>query len=926
MRSLKKPEEPRRPALEVFFRPQSVAVIGATEEPDHLGNIVMSNLARGSLGQKLFPINPTADTIYELQAYPTIGDVPERVDLAVIVAEAPDVLDIVIECAEARVRGAIITSADFKVLGDSRADVSRQIVAEARRADMRLLGPDSLGVMMPHTGLNATWAGHMAYPGNVAFISQSAAMATAILDWSLKDRVGFSTFASVGGMLDLDLGDLITYLGHDYRTKSIVVYMEAVGDARSFLSAIREVAFNKPVVILRGGHTEAAAQVAAFHTGALIGSDEAFDAALRRSGALRVGRVSNLFYMAEVLAKQPRPRGPNLTILTNAGGPGILATDTLLRNGGQLTPLTPESVEALDAFLPNYWDRKNPNPIDIQEDADPERYLRAIDIAANDPNSDGLLVILTPQHDTQPAQIAEALKKNRPGKNRPLLTCWMGGAGVAAGNDILNQANIATFEYPDTAARVFVYMWQYDQNMQSLYETPRMPPEFNDKGPDRDYVGQVIEKVRAEGRTILTELESKQLLAAYNIPTVKTHLAADVEDAVRLAEEIGYPVVLKLHSQTIIHASDVGGVCLNLPNADAVRMAYNTIKRSVTKKASPEDFLGVTVQPMIFRQGYELILGSSIDEQFGPIVVFGWGGELVEVFKDRALGLPPLTSTLALRMMQKTRIYEALQGIRGRPPVDLIALEQTMVRFSHLIAEQRWIKELDINPLLVSPEGVITLDARVLLHPPDQPEESLPRLAIRPYPYQYITHWQLKDGSPVIIRPIQAEDEPLVAKFHQDLSDESVYSRFFRYMPLSRRIAHERLSRICFVDYDQEMALVAEYKNPETDEFELLGIGRLIKLLGANDVEFAVLVSDKWQGHGIGYKLMQLLIDVGHEEGYNHIVGTILPENYGMQHICRKLGFIVERSPEDNVMEAVLPLKQLPQQAPQQAPQQQEQA
>lgn len=898
--------EPRRHPLDAIFRPRSVAVIGATAEPDKLGYIVLNNLLHSPATQKLYPINPRHKLILGLKAYSSISAVPEQVDLAVIVTKARTVPGIITECVEAGVQGAIIISAGFKELGPPGAELEQQILQEARRGNMRILGPNCMGIISPPAGLNASFAKTMARSGNVAFLSQSGALCFSVLDWSLRDLVGFSAFVSVGSMLDVDWGDLIAYLGKDFRTKSIIIYMETVGNARSFLSAAREVAFNKPIIVLKAGRTQAAAQAAASHTGSITGSDEVLEAAFKRGGVLRVESIAHLFYMAEILAKQPRPRGPRLAILTNAGGPGVLATDALLRSGGELAELAPETYEALNKILPRHWSRRN--PIDVIGDADEPRYLEALKIAAKDPNSDGLLSILIPQSMANPVQVAEALKQERLAQNKPLLASWMGGDDVAAGISVLNQANIPTFDYPDTAVRVFSYMWQYHQNLRSLYETPTLPDEFHDLAPDRARVGQIIDAARRSGRTLLTELESKQLLDAYGLPTVETHLAATVEEAVRQAEQIGYPVVLKLHSETISHKSEVGGVRLDLAEAAAVRAAYQAIEAAVTGQGRREDFLGVTVQPMIDQAGYELILGSSLDPQFGPVLLFGLGGELVEVFRDQVVELPPLTSTLARRMMEQTKIYEALRGVRGRAPVDLLTLEQLMVRFSHLIVEQRAIKEIEINPLLASPQGLLALDARVILQPPDLKEKELPKPAIRPYPLEYVTEWRLKDGRPVTLRPIRAEDEPLMSKFHQTLSDESVYSRFFRYMPLSRRIAHERLSRICFVDYDQEIAIVAEYKNPETGEYELLGVGRLIKLWGTNDVEFAVLVSDEWQGQGLGRKLLARLIEIGRAEKYDRIIGTILPENYAMQHIARHLGFTISRSVEDNTIEAVLEL------------------
>ncbi|HEY3229184.1 MAG TPA: acetate--CoA ligase family protein, partial [Roseiflexaceae bacterium] len=689
-----------RPSLDAIFAPTSIAVIGATERAGSVGRTILWNLISNPFGGTVFPVNPERRSVLGIKAYPSVAALPEPVDLAVVVNPAPTVPGVIAACVDAGVKGAIIISAGFRETGVAGAALEQQVLAAARRDNIRLIGPNCLGVMRPISGLNATFAGAMVRPGNVGFISQSGALCTAILDWSLRENVGFSAFVSIGTMLDIGWGDLIDYLGDDPHTQSIVLYMESIGDARAFLSAAREVALTKPIIVIKAGRTAAAAQAAASHTGALAGSDAVLDAAFRRCGVLRVNTIADLFHMAEVLGKQPRPSGPRLTILTNAGGPGVLATDALIGNGGTLAPLAPETIAALDRILPTHW--SHANPIDILGDADPDRYAQAVEIAAQDPNSDGLLVILTPQAMTDPTQTAERLKPYAKLSGKPLLASWMGGAEVAAGEAILNRANIPTFAYPDTAARAFDDMWRYSDNLRGLYETPVLPAHTDAGAPDHVLAGQIVQAARAAGRTLLTEVESKRLLAAYGIPTVETQVATSVGEAVRCANAIGYPVVLKLFSETITHKTDVGGVRLNLANVGAVQRAYRAIETAVRAKVGAEHFLGVTVQPMIASYGYELIVGSSLDPQFGPVLLFGAGGQLVEVFQDRALALPPLTTTLARRMLEQTRIVSALKGVRGRAPVDLAALEALLVRFSQLVAEQRWITEIDINPLLAT--------------------------------------------------------------------------------------------------------------------------------------------------------------------------------------------------------------------------------
>ena len=893
-------------SLEAIFRPETVAVIGATERPGSVGRTIMWNLVSSPFGGTVFPVNSRRPNVLGIKAYPSVSEVPQKVDLAVIVAPAPAVPEIITECVEAGVEGAIIISAGFRETGPEGIELEERVLAEARRGRMRIIGPNCLGVMNPTTGLNATFAGSMARQGSVGLLSQSGALLTAILDRSFRENIGFSSIVSVGTMMDVGWGDLIYHLGDDPKTKSIVVYMESVGDARSFFSAAREVALTKPIIVIKAGRTEAAGKAAASHTGSLTGSDEVLDAAFARSGVLRVGEISELFAMAEVLGKQPRPRGPRLTIITNAGGPGVLATDALINGGGELTEISEKTMEDLNSFLPAPW--SHGNPIDVLGDADPERYAKTLETAADDPESDGLLVVLTPQDMTDPTATAERLVPYANKTGKPVLASWMGGAEISAGESVLNGAGIPTFEFPDAAAHAFTNMWRYTYNLRGIYETP----EHTDEGDaDRGAAEDLIASVRDSGRTILTEFEAKKLLAAYGIPTVETEVARSAEEAVELAGRMGYPVVLKLDSETITHKTDVGGVRLNLQNPDEVRAAFEEMRTSIHENFKPEDFGGAAVQPMVDLDGYELIVGSSLDPQFGPVLLFGSGGSLVEVYKDRALALPPLTTTLARRMMEGTRIFDALGGVRGRAPVDVGALEKLMVRFSQLVVEQPWIKELDINPLLASPEHLTALDARVVLHDPQTAEEDLPQTAIRPYPIQYVSDEETSDGTQVRVRPIRPEDEPLMVKFHETLSEQSVYMRYFHMMKLDQRTAHERLTRICFIDYDREMALVAEHTNPETGEREIMGVARLSRN-GADpaEAEFSVLVSDRFQRRGVGTLLVERLLEVGRAEQLRRITAEILLDNRPMQLISERLGFRLHRDMEEMVVKAELDLYQ----------------
>lgn len=890
--------------LDAIFTPHSVAVVGASDRQGGIGRAVLWSLLSSPFGGTVYPVSDKRPNVLGIKAYKNIQDIPETVDLAVIVTPADTVPGVIGQCVAAGVRGAIVISAGFKEHGEHGKELERQILDQLRNSHMRLIGPNCLGVMNPISGLNATFASNsMPRAGNVAFLSQSGALGTAILDWAQQELVGFSAFVSIGSMLDVDWGDLIDYLGNDPRTHSIVMYMESVGDARSFLSAAREVSLSKPIIVIKAGRSEAAAHAAASHTGTLAGSDEVLEAAFRRCGVLRVNTIAELFYMADVLSKQPRPKGPRLAVVTNAGGPGVLAADSIIAAGGELAEISTSTMDQLNQMLPPHWSHNN--PVDILGDALPDKYAQVVEAVANDPNNDGLLAVICPQGMAHPTLTAEKLVPFAKGLGKPVLACWMGGAEMAAGIQILNRAGIPTFHYPDTAARIFYFMWRYTYLLRGLYETPLLP--HGAEGPDRARAEALLQAVRQSGRTLLTEPESKDLLACYGIPTAPTLAAHSADEAVAKAEELGYPVVVKLLSHTITHKSEVGGVKLNLSSAAAVRNAWRDIEASVREKAGAEHFLGVTVQPFFRSEGYELILGCTTDEQFGPVLLFGTGGLLVEVFRDRALSLPPLNTTLARRFMEQTKIFQALQGTRGRKAIDLVALEELLVRFSQLVVEQRWIKEIDINPLLASPDRLIALDARVVVHPQETMREQIPRLAIRPYPKQYVRPGKMKSGEDILVRPIRPEDEPLLIRFHEALSERSVYLRYFQPLKLSQRTAHERLTRICFIDYDREMALVVEH-NKEDGNPEIIAIGRLSRLRGTDEGEMAVLVDDRFQHQGMGTELYRHLIEVAREEKLTRVVSTILNENHEMQAICRKLGFELKADFEDGTIQAVLRL------------------
>jgi acetyltransferase len=893
------PVLPPIPLAPIFY-PRTIAVIGATEKPASVGRALLRNLLEQPSGATIFPINPNRANVLGIRCYPSVAAIGERVDLAIIVTPAATVPAILHECVDAGVLGAIVISAGFAEVGPAGKALEERIKQVAASGRLRLVGPNCLGVMNPRTGLNATFAQTNALPGNIAFLSQSGALCTAILDWSRRQNVGFSGFVSVGSMLDVNWGDLIYHFGDDTYTSSILIYMESIGDARSFLSAAREVSLRKPIIVIKPGRTEAARKAAASHTGAMTGSDEVFEAAFRRCGILRVRAISELFDMAEVLSKQPRPRGPRLAIVTNAGGAAVLATDALLASGGQLASLSAQTIEELNHFLPQAW--SHANPVDTLGDCAPETYVQALEVVARDPNCDAVLSILAPQGMSEPEKSAALLSKDAESIAKPLLASWMGGSRMQLAANILNEARIPTFEYPDDAARSFSYMWRYSSNLQALYEAPVFAGDLPQDARLR--VIEIVSRAKGQDRTILSEHESKQILAAYELPTTTSTIALDAAQAVAAADAIGYPVVLKLHSVTITHKSDRGGVRLNLENASAVRTAFAEIQTAFMVDGS---FQGVSVQPMIKSSGYELILGSSTDPQFGPVMVFGLGGQLVEVLRDRAHALPPLTTTLARRVMENTRILQALKGVRGGKSVDMEKLEELLVRFSQLIIENPRIADIEINPLLAGPDAILALDARVILHPSSLADTELPRPAIRPYPSQYISTWRSGGQATFTIRPIRPDDEPLMVDFHHQLSEMSVYMRYFLPMKLDARVAHERLFTKCFVDYDREIALVAEYTD-DTGARHLAGIARLIRNHSGNSAEVAFLVADKFQHRGLGTYLLQRTIHIARKESVAALEAATLSENLNMKDMFVRAGFRFS-PPEDGVVTARLQLQ-----------------
>ncbi|MBI1914830.1 MAG: bifunctional acetate--CoA ligase family protein/GNAT family N-acetyltransferase [Planctomycetes bacterium] len=879
-------------SLDPIFRPRSVAVVGASATPGSVGSILIRNLIENPFGGVVYPVNPKRKAVHGVLCYPDLAAVPEPVNLAVIATPAATVPGVIKECVDRGIPTAIVISAGFSELGPDGRKLETEIKTIAK-GHMRLIGPNCLGVIHPPSNLNASFAASMARPGRIALLSQSGAICTAILDWAQEKHIGFSSFVSVGAMIDVDFADLIDYFADDPQTRSIILYMESIGDVRKFLSAARGVSRTKQVIVVKAGRHEAGARAAASHTGALAGSDDVFDTAFRRAGVLRVRTIAELFSMSEILSMQAQPRGPALAIITNAGGPGVMATDALLLDGGQLAELRPETKAALDAVLPPFW--SHANPIDILGDATPQRYRQVVEICTKDDHIDGLLLLLTPQAMTDPTETAREVTAVGQRQRKPVLACWMGGGTVRAGREVFNRASIPTFDAPESAIRAFLHMVQYRRNQELLYETPEAIAE--DTSPDEKRVRSVVAAVRAENRTLLTEAEAKEVLSAYGIPVTPTVPCRSVDEAITAAGRIGYPVVLKLLSRTITHKSDVGGVQLNLVNEQAVRQAFEAIWAGVARAVYAGAFEGVTVQPMVKEKGYELIVGSSVDAQFGPVILFGSGGVLVEVFQDRALGLPPLTRTLARRLMERTKIGKALQGVRGQRSVDMKELETLLVRFAQLVVDFPEVQEIDINPLLASPERLVALDARVLLGSTDLPPQKRPRLAIEPYPSRYTAPFRLRDGREVLVRTIRPEDEPLIIAFHAGHSEHTIRMRFFS---LVKTLSHESLIRLCHLDYAREMALVAVWRDAREQHFA--AVSRYYLEPESGTAEFAVIVGDAWQGQGLGTHLMERLIAVARERGVRHLKGLVLRENEAMLALMQKMHFKPEYSAEPDVV------------------------
>ena len=874
--------------LSKIFQPRSVAVIGASIELGSVGRTVLENLQRAGFTGDLYPVNPKYESVLNLRAYPSIDKLPGTPDLAIIATPAVTVPALVGDCGEAGVRGLIVVSAGFREVGASgqaiEAELERNV---AKFPDMRLIGPNSLGVLVPGSRLNASFAAAMAQPGRIAFISQSGALCTSILDWSLAEKVGFSYFVSIGNALNVQVGDLIDYFAEDPATDSIVLYIESVTNARGFMSAARAFTRTKPIVVYKAGRFAESAQAAASHTGAMAGVDAVYEAAIRRAGMVRVNQAEEMFDCAELLARHRTPEGPRLAIITNAGGPGIMATDELLERHGELAVLSSETLKALDSTLPPHWSHRN--PVDMLGDARPERFAQTLERVLLDPNVDAVLVVLTPQSMTDPVGAATHVAAVSAKTHKPVLAAWMGGVSAEAGRQILNQAGIATYESPERAVRAFMYLVSYRRNREILYETPRRVTLNG--SVNVELARAEMAEALASGRETLTEMESKALLTSFGIPVTTPQPAYSPLGAVKVAQEIGYPVAMKVHSTKILHKTEVHGVVLGVSSDDEVQRIFQEIVDRAKRMRPDADVKGVTLQPMLSSaEGIELIVGAKKDPVFGSVMMVGAGGITAEVLGDRALELPPLNDRLARRMLESLRIRQLLHGYRGRRAVNVDRLVEVLMRLSHLVSENPCIAELDVNPLLVTSEGATALDARVILDPTAAAKpRPYSHLAIRPYPDEYVRQATLPDGAKLQLRPIQPEDEPLWHQFLKNCSEGSIWQRF-RY--LFKETTHEMATRFCFVDYDRTMAIVAEVN--QAGERKLAGVGRLEADADHRDAEYAVLIADDWQGRGLGSLLTDFCLEVCRTWGVNRVFGETTADNHRMRQILLHRGFQIK--------------------------------
>ena len=879
--------------LNRIFKPRHVAVVGASEKAGTIGSALMRNLINSGFTGTVLPVNPKHKSIHGLACYRSVSALETGVDLAIIATPIHSVVDIVSECVEKKIGAAVIISAGGKEVGEQGREIEEKIQQIAHPGGLRIVGPNCMGVIHPGANLNASFASEMPITGNLAFVSQSGAICSAILDMAFKELIGFSYFVSIGSMLDLDFGDMIDYLGNDPSTKSILLYIESLTNFRKFMSAARSVSRIKPIIVLKSGRSPAGAKAAASHTGAMAGEDAVYDAAFKRAGIVRVDTIEELFDCAELMAKQPRPSGPRLAILTNGGGPGVMATDALALYGQEPEPLDNQTLKEFDAFLPIFWSRGN--PIDILGDASAERFGRSLEICLNSKNLDGVLVILAPQAVTDPVSVAETLAAAMKERRYPVFACWMGGKSIARAVEILNEAGIPTYDTPERAVRAFLYMAEYTRNLEMLVEIP--PKTIGHMVFDQETARRLITGQQEPG--FVSASDAGEIFKAYGLPVIRSEIVKTEYQASQIGREIGYPLVMKLLSTDITHKTDAGGVHLDLRCDEDVRRAYNLII-STARRYKPEARIkGVMIQPYFLKPDYEILLGAKRDPNFGPVILFGMGGIYTEVLKDRSLGLPPMNRLLALRLMEETKAYTLLKGYRNRPAADIERLEEMIIRLSQLLIDFPEIAELDMNPVLIKDGKPVAVDARILVSPHTVPSSL--HLVISPYPQEDESHIVSADGHRIFIRPVKPEDAPLFTALFKTLSPTTIYYRFFRVL---KELNPEMLARFTQIDYDREIALVAIDEASQIDN--ILGVARITGDPDGKTGEFAVLVGDAWQGRDIGSNLLEKCLSIAAKQGFKMIHGIVLHENKNMLALGKKLGFEIKTEPGFGYYELVI--------------------
>nr|WP_321357292.1 GNAT family N-acetyltransferase [uncultured Draconibacterium sp.] len=883
--------------LDSIFRPKRIALVGVSNNPDSVGGITLRNLVGGGFNGVVYPVNPRREAVFGIPCYPDVKSLPKTPDLAVIMTAAEAVPQLVQDCGEAGIHGVIIMSAGFKESGDEGKKLEEQVKAEkAKFPDMRIVGPNCLGILVPGLNMNVSFAQTMPKKGHVAFISQSGALCTSVLDWAYESNIGFSNFVSIGNSMDVSFGDLIDYFGQDPNTKSIVLYVESIANARTFMSAARAFSREKPIIVYKSGRYPESAAAAASHTGAMASEDSVYDAVFRRAGLARVFEFGNIFDFTDLVGRKRIPKGNRLAIITNAGGPGVMATDSLLSMGGSLVKLSEETMQKLNDYLPSYW--SHGNPVDVLGDATPQRFARAAEIVLEDKEVDAVLVLLTPQAMTDPTATAQAIANMSKNTTKSIMTSWLGGAAMHEGIQILNQNGISNYPAPEQAIRAFMTLSDYSENQQILYETPREVPvsfQYDRNELRQKYLTQVFPKAK-----VLNEDDSKMLVNDYGIDTTHPTPAATEDEAVKIAEEKGYPVVLKIYSPDIIHKSDVGGVALNIENEEMVRATFRNMVKTAVEKRPEAKIEGITVQKMVdTRDGIELIVGTKKDPVFGTVMLVGMGGTTAELFKDQRLEFPPLNEHLARQMLRSLKIYPLLKGWRGDAPKNIDKLIEVLIRMSYLAADYPEIEELDINPLIVTPKDVIALDARIVVDEEllTTPAKEYSHLIMRPYPESLIKEATLRDETPITLRPIRPEDEPMWLELLGSCSKESIYHRF-RYDFYFD--SHEVASQFCFIDYDREIAIVAEHEK-EDDTKELIGVGRLIADPDVEIMEYAVLITDKWQKKELGFALTSYCLEIAKSRGIKRLAAETTRDNKPMISVFRKLNFKIRFNEDTTV-------------------------